>query len=517
MDRIINYAGAIPLDTDILKPQRNTMTAIAMLAQAMFGSATCLDGLTVGPNSPAAMNVVVQPGSIYSLASLDASSYGSLAADTTHQLLKQGVILDTTTLAITPPGTVGYSQVFLVQCQFQEVDATAVVLPYYNASNPSQAYSGPSNSGAAQYTERKGTVVLSLKAGTAAATGSQVAPSPDAGWTALAQVTVANGASSITSGNIADVCTVRLATKLSGVAPSNTVTSVTSNTTLTAAQRGVILCNAAGGSFTITLPAASAGAVEYTFVRTDSSTNTVTIQRAGSDTIEGGTSIALLVGARASIVSDASSIWRAKAEGGAGATSITANATLTVQQRGLVLVNATGGNITITLPAASAGATAFRFARSDATTNTVTIQRAGSDTVEGGTSCSLLPQERMDLSSDGVSNWLYLNGPRENRLLGQVVFGWTGSAIALYRSYNVSGVARNAGGDYTWTFLNAVPNADYFVAGMTGQRGTTGLGDNNHPYIDTAATGSVRIKNWEPQPASSEDAARIAIEIRGWA
>lgn len=72
------------------------------------------------------------------------------------------------------------------------------------------------------------------------------------------------------------------------------VTTITANTALTLDMCGVILVSAAGGSVTLTLPAANAANFSaFTIVRTDNSANAVTIARAGSDTIQGATSLAL--------------------------------------------------------------------------------------------------------------------------------------------------------------------------------------------------------------------------------
>jgi hypothetical protein len=202
MDRQIVYSGAIPLETDLLKTNQNTMIAIAKLASAMFGSSTIVNGLTVTAQSPAAMAVNVSAGEIYELANLEATAYSSLAADTTHSIMKQGVSLNTQALTIATPGTVGYSINYLIQATYQDSDSNAATLPYYNSANPSQAWSGPSNSGTQQYTTRSGAVVVSAKAGVAAMTGSQSTPSPDSGYVGLYVVTVAYGASTITSGNI---------------------------------------------------------------------------------------------------------------------------------------------------------------------------------------------------------------------------------------------------------------------------------------------------------------------------
>lgn len=205
MDRVINYPGQIPLETDVLKTNRFAMVALAKLAAAVLGTSTQVNGLACTPTSPASMQVQIAPGEIYALANLDGSAYSTLAADTTHQVLKQGVNLDNTTLTLTAPGGAGNSINYLIQAAFQEVDTGTVVLPYYNSANPSLAYSGPGNSGTSQATVRSGIVVLSVKAGAAAPTGTQTTPAPDAGYVGLWVVTVANGQTTITSGNITKV------------------------------------------------------------------------------------------------------------------------------------------------------------------------------------------------------------------------------------------------------------------------------------------------------------------------
>jgi hypothetical protein len=79
----------------------------------------------------------------------------------------------------------------------------------------------------------------------------------------------------------------------------NKVTPITSNTTLTGNESFVPI-NANGGNITITLPAASAvfnssnsTGWHMNFVRVDNTGNTVTIQRAGSDTINGTSSFTI--------------------------------------------------------------------------------------------------------------------------------------------------------------------------------------------------------------------------------
>ena len=203
MDRQIIYPGQIPLETDLLNTSRNILIALGKLAAVTVGTATVANGLAVTQTAVPSMAVTVAAGEIYALANLDGTAYSSLALDTTHQIVKQGIALDSQNLSIAAPTTPGQSVVYLIQATYQDVDATGVVLPYYNSSNPSVAYSGPSGSGTSQYTQRQGKVILSAKAGTPATTGSQVAPSADSGYIGLYTVTVAYGASTVVNANIA--------------------------------------------------------------------------------------------------------------------------------------------------------------------------------------------------------------------------------------------------------------------------------------------------------------------------
>lgn len=202
MDRQIVYPGQIPLETDLLNTNRNTMIALGKLAAAIFGTGGIVNGLAVGPTSPASLSVSVGAGEIYQLANVDDTAYSSLPADTTDTVVKQGIQLQPATLSCPAPSTSGFSINYLIEAKFQSSDTGSVVLPYYNASNPQQAFSGPNDTGAAQAVTRAGTVSLQAKAGIAATTGTQTTPAVDAGYIALAVVTVANGQATITSGNI---------------------------------------------------------------------------------------------------------------------------------------------------------------------------------------------------------------------------------------------------------------------------------------------------------------------------
>jgi len=202
MDRQIIYPGAIPLETDLLNTNKYTMMALGKLASTMMGTNTYLRGLTCAPSSPASMVVTVDRGEIYSVQNVDPTAYSSIAADTVNTILKQGIILGVTSFTLTAPTTAGQSVNYLVQVTYSDTDSGATVLPYYNAANPSVAYSGPNGSGTAQNTVRSGVCTVALKQGVAATTGTQTTPSADTGYTGAWVITVAQGATTVTSANI---------------------------------------------------------------------------------------------------------------------------------------------------------------------------------------------------------------------------------------------------------------------------------------------------------------------------
>lgn len=220
MDRNIVYPGSIPLDTDLLSINRNAMIAIGFLAQAVLGTDTVADGLACQPTSPPSMSVTVGPGSLTQFGPVDLLAYGSLAADTTSSVVKMGINTGSTSFTLTAPASSGQSINYLIEASFQETDANPVALPYYNAMNPAQSFSGPGNSGVAQNTLRAQAVQLQVKAGLPANSGSQVTPPADAGWVGLYQVTVAFGQTAITTSSISVIPTAPfLSCKLPSLRP----------------------------------------------------------------------------------------------------------------------------------------------------------------------------------------------------------------------------------------------------------------------------------------------------------
>ncbi len=203
MDRQIVYPGSIPLDTDLLSIQRNTMVALGYLAQATLGSTSVVDGLACVPTAPASLTVSVGPGSITTFGVIDASPFGSLPADNTEPLVKTGINTGAISFTLTAPTTSGQAINYLVQANLGESDSTPVMLPYYNAANPAQPFSGAANNGTAQNTQRLQRVQLQLKPSPPANAGAQVTPAIDSGWAGLYVITVNYGQTQVTTADIA--------------------------------------------------------------------------------------------------------------------------------------------------------------------------------------------------------------------------------------------------------------------------------------------------------------------------
>jgi hypothetical protein len=210
VDRSIVYTSALPRTVDFLNACKFAMMGNAYAMKGCLGFTGLtppppyVEGLACTPTTPTAdLNVHIAIGSIYAVDPVDSTAYSDLGTDTTHSILKQGILNDPVNLAITPPGTPGYSQIYLVEAILSDIDAGSTVLPYYNSANPAQPYSGPANAGTSQFTTRTSICAITLKAGVAAATGTQTVPAPDLGYVPLWQVTVTYGQTQITGANIA--------------------------------------------------------------------------------------------------------------------------------------------------------------------------------------------------------------------------------------------------------------------------------------------------------------------------
>lgn len=201
MDRTIVYPGSIPLETDILQPQRDMMIALGAILRATFGVNPIVDGFLLSPTIPASMAFIVGPGSIIAAGATETQAFGSLGTDPAT-LVKQGLSRTDTRFAVTAPTTPGHAINYVVQVAFSEADTDPVVLTYYNAADPSQPYTGPGDSGVAQNTRRAQRAQLQLKAGAAAPAGTQATPAVDAGWIGIAALTVNAGQTAIAAADL---------------------------------------------------------------------------------------------------------------------------------------------------------------------------------------------------------------------------------------------------------------------------------------------------------------------------
>ena len=318
MDRLIIYSGQVPQTTDLLNTNKQTMIALAKLCSDLFGTSTLISGLGCVPTSPASMSVNINPGQIYQLATVDGTAYSAIPLDTTHSILKQGILLDAQSFALTAPGTVGYSQNYLIQAIYLDNDTNNVVLPYYNSSNPSQAFNGPGGSGNAQPTTRAGQVSLQLVAGTAATTGTQTTPAVTTGYVGIAVITVANGQSTITSASISaypNLVNAPMGGFLAAMGERfSGIQTVTASTTLTTAALGALVNVTATGQ-TVTLPPAAncpnGTSICVTYMQSSGST---TVARNGTDTLAFGqgssaNSITLNPGEEVQFVSNGTNGW----------------------------------------------------------------------------------------------------------------------------------------------------------------------------------------------------------------
>lgn len=195
MDRVIVYTNEFVQEADLLNTNKNTMIAMGKLTDAVLGNATLINRLTCTPTSPASLSVLVNPGEIYITADVDDTAYSVLPIDNAHQIQKQGILYDAVTLSCPAPTTTGFSINYLVQIGFNETDSSAA----------SRQFKDPTTGAITTVTKnqvRQDKCIVAVKAGAAATTGSQATPTPDAGYIGAYVVTVANGQTTITSGNI---------------------------------------------------------------------------------------------------------------------------------------------------------------------------------------------------------------------------------------------------------------------------------------------------------------------------
>lgn len=186
------------------------------------------------------------------------------------------------------------------------------------------------------------------------------------------------------------------------------------------ANKGILYAiDCTGGNVVVNLPAISGLTLSDPWSiglkKIDASTNTVTINRNGTDTIDGSTSLILAdQNAGCVLVPDTdpspdrwtAMLFGASTSDAQSITTKTANYTLTSADD-VVFANANAGAFTLTLPLASSNAgKVFMIKKTDDTANAVNLARTSSDLIDGETSQSIIiPKTALSLVSDGVSNW----------------------------------------------------------------------------------------------------------------
>lgn len=153
--------------------------------------------------------------------------------------------------------------------------------------------------------------------------------------------------------------------------------------------------------------------------------------------------------------------------------------TLTADDAGLVVLDATSNAVSITLPAVNAVAgvpLSFDFVRIDSTANAVTITRAGADTfVGGGTSVSLIGQgDQRSIRGDQTSKWATVattNSPFNGSNQSLASNGYQklpGGLILQWGQVTCSGSA-----DVTWTFPISFPANVFSIVGCYSNGGVS--------------------------------------------
>lgn len=149
----------------------------------------------------------------------------------------------------------------------------------------------------------------------------------------------------------------------------------------------------------------------------------------------------------------------------------------------VVLVDATANNVTLTLqPAAYYGggmSLSVLIKRIDASGNTVTVQRSGTDTLDGGTSTTIDASSSKGFECDGESAWYTVLGGG----------GGGGGATGPTGPTGPTGATGPTGGTGPTGSTGATGSGTTGATGPTGPTGSTGATGSTGPTGPTGATG----------------------------
>lgn len=193
---------------------------------------------------------------------------------------------------------------------------------------------------------------------------------------------------------------------------------------------------------------------------------------------------------------------------------VTANVTLSDERpRQLVKAVKQAGDITITLPDASAGnfiGQTIILNVTGAAAGSVLMATTSAQTIDGLApgNFDFIEAGQKEFTSDG-SNWISMrNTTREAK--AWVNFDGTG-VVAINSAENVTSITDNGAGDYTVNYANTLSNADYSIATSNSTPG----GAAGFNFIGDALTTSVDVKLRKASDVSPQDADSVSVAIFG--
>ena len=287
--------------------------------------------------------------------------------------------------------------------------------------------------------------------------------------------------------------------------PQRPVITRAANAALTTDELGaLVVADATGGSFTLSLPSAAGVASGKGYdVLVVGTNGSVTIDGNGSETINGATT--LLVRAQygsVSLVSDGAN-WQALAARIPATTpaSKTSGFTVTMADEGrLFLCDATSAGFTVTLPSVATAGNGFRVGvkKTDASANAVTLDGNSSETIDGATTLAMARQhDTVWLRCDGAA-W------QVEAYVGRSVV----AAAATSQSFELHGVILGLLGNRDYRLMINVQSG--FTITRTTTRSVAGTGTATFKINTTALGGtanSVSTSEQEQAHALSNVAA----------
>lgn len=171
---------------------------------------------------------------------------------------------------------------------------------------------------------------------------------------------------------------------------------------------------------------------------------------------------------------------------------------LTTDRNKLILVDATGGAVTITLPAAATAEDGFSVTikKIDSSTNAVTIDGDASETIDGATTYVISSQyESVSVVSDAtkwhIKEKLDISGNMSTAKAWGYFDASSGSVSGFSKEYNMLSVTRNSTGLYTLVMDNSMDSSNYVV--IASALSSAGISGNVVATVDITDQTTFRI------------------------